>query len=326
MGRGRVSVVLRRCVDGFAVSTKKADEEGRYPIRAVAKLTGLSIDTLRAWERRYNAVTPTRDDRGRMYTSADVARLQLLSQAVTAGHSVGRIATLSDRELRQLIVPTPATARPSVDARRPDTSALKTALDTFDTVDVDREASRLAATLSPVELVRDALLPMLKDVGDKWSDRRGGIALEHAMSSAIKHLFGSFLRFYSKQTNAVRLVFATPAGDHHEVGILAGAMLAAGHGLAVSYVGPNLPADEIVEAAKAARGHVLVLGLTFAEDAARRQQDLRVVLRTLPANVELWLGGRDAESFKRLVGTRGIVLPDFDTYITQLVRLNGHAH
>ena len=61
----------------------------RYPIRAVSKLTGIAIDTLRAWERRYGAVTPTRDERGRMYTDADVARLRLLGGAVESGHSIG---------------------------------------------------------------------------------------------------------------------------------------------------------------------------------------------------------------------------------------------
>ena len=54
----------------------------RYPIRAVSKLTGIAIDTLRAWERRYGAVTPVRDSRGRLYSDADVARLRLLHQAV----------------------------------------------------------------------------------------------------------------------------------------------------------------------------------------------------------------------------------------------------
>ena len=53
-----------------------------YPIRAVARLTGVAIDTLRAWERRYGAVTPARDGRGRVYTDEDVARLYLLQRAV----------------------------------------------------------------------------------------------------------------------------------------------------------------------------------------------------------------------------------------------------
>ena len=73
-----------------------------YPIRAVSRMTGIGIDTLRAWERRYRAVTPVRDDRGRMYTDADVARLRLLSGAVEQGHSIGRLAGLSNDELRDL--------------------------------------------------------------------------------------------------------------------------------------------------------------------------------------------------------------------------------
>ena len=46
-----------------------------YPIRAVAKLTGIPIETLRAWERRYDAVTPDRTARGRLYSDVEVRRL-----------------------------------------------------------------------------------------------------------------------------------------------------------------------------------------------------------------------------------------------------------
>ena len=89
---------------------------GRFPIRAVSRLTGIGIDTLRAWERRYRAVTPVRDDRGRMYTDADVARLRLLSGAVEQGHSIGRLAGLSNDELRDLCGAAGAVALPGADA------------------------------------------------------------------------------------------------------------------------------------------------------------------------------------------------------------------
>src|SRR6187402_380711 len=74
----------------------------RYPIRAVSKLTGISIDTLRAWERRHGAVAPIRDERGRMYTDADVDRLRLLHGALARGHSIGRLAPLTNEELHHL--------------------------------------------------------------------------------------------------------------------------------------------------------------------------------------------------------------------------------
>jgi MerR family transcriptional regulator, light-induced transcriptional regulator len=63
-----------------------------YPIRAVAKLTGVPLDTIRAWERRYGAVTPQRGARGRLYSEKEVQRLKLLRDAVARGHSIGQVA------------------------------------------------------------------------------------------------------------------------------------------------------------------------------------------------------------------------------------------
>jgi MerR family transcriptional regulator, light-induced transcriptional regulator len=73
-----------------------------YPISAVAKLTGLPLDTLRAWERRYGAVNPTRSPRGRTYSEQQIKRLILLRQAVEQGHAIGQVAGLGDRQLREL--------------------------------------------------------------------------------------------------------------------------------------------------------------------------------------------------------------------------------
>ncbi len=77
--------------------------ETRYPIRAVSKITGISLDTLRAWERRYKAVVPERSDRGRQYGPEDIERLLLLNQLVQKGHAIGGIASRSDEELRDLL-------------------------------------------------------------------------------------------------------------------------------------------------------------------------------------------------------------------------------
>jgi DNA-binding transcriptional MerR regulator len=130
--------------------------EARYPIRAVSKLTGVGIDTLRAWERRYHAVTPTRDERGRLYSESDIVRLRLLNQAVASGHTIGRVAQLPDGELRRLTSAWAAERPMPVASTRVDFS---TALARFDSVAVERELATLAAVLPPSELVRDVVLP-----------------------------------------------------------------------------------------------------------------------------------------------------------------------
>lgn len=304
------------------MTNEQRSGHAQYPIRAVSKLTGIGIDTLRAWERRYRAITPTRDNRGRLYSGADVARLRLLQLAVAAGHRVGRIATLPNDELQGLAAAPPPASSPSPHVRADfDASRLHAALLRFDSVAIDQEFSRMAAALPPEDLVRDVLLPAVREVGKRWNHRRGGIAHEHLISSTMQHLLGSFLRVYARRDLPTRLLFATPSGDRHELGILAGAMLAANRGLAVSYLGPDLPASEIIAAAKLANAHVLVLGITLRDGAAPREQSLRAIVRGLPPRVELWVCGPAATRWVRALGFRGLTLTDFDAYIEQLDRV-----
>ena len=75
-----------------------------YSIKAVAQATGLTVETLRAWERRYNVVTPQRDATGRRaYRPDDVLRLRLLREATDRGHPIRRLAKLSETELFGLV-------------------------------------------------------------------------------------------------------------------------------------------------------------------------------------------------------------------------------
>jgi DNA-binding transcriptional MerR regulator len=74
---------------------------GKYRIGTVAQLTGLSPDTIRAWERRYETVVPSRSEGGtRLYTDEDVLRLQLMKALTDCGEAIGAIASLPDEDLR----------------------------------------------------------------------------------------------------------------------------------------------------------------------------------------------------------------------------------
>ena len=271
-------------------------------------------------------MTPVRDERGRMYTDADVARLRLLRGAVEQGHSIGRLAGLTDTDLDRLAEQAGTAAVPATDplpSTWAETAALSEALHKYDAAGIDREIARLATILRPLDLLRDALMPMLVKVGDDWHRGRAGIAHEHLMSATVRHILGSFLRLYAQPDAKVRLLFATPSGDRHEIGTLGAAMLAASSGLGVAYLGPDLPAREIVASVKPAGAQVLVLGLTTASAGKAREGELRTIVRDLPADVELWSGGRGAERHAAIIRPRGLVLPDYHAYQQELVRLGG---
>lgn len=72
-----------------------------YKIGAVSKITGIGTETLRAWERRYQAVVPSRSESGdRVYSSEDLSRLFLLKNLSDAGNSIGTIARLPLNQLK----------------------------------------------------------------------------------------------------------------------------------------------------------------------------------------------------------------------------------
>jgi hypothetical protein len=293
----------------------------RYPIRAVSKLTGLSVDTLRAWERRYRVVDPERDERGRLYSDGDVERLRLLRAAVEQGHAIGRVAALPSADVAALLgrggEPGAAAAAAPVDL-----SALRAAVEGFDAAAFRRELSRLAAVLPARTLAREVALPFLHLVGEAWHEGKLTVAQEHLASAELRSLIGALVRLQPLADGAPRLVLATPEGEAHEIGTLSAALVAAAAGAAAVYLGPGLPAPEVVGAARRVSARAVVLGLTGGASGAAPGA-VAEVARTLPGAIELWVGGAGAAQAAAAVGGRAVALPDLDAFEKAVGRLRG---
>lgn len=99
-----------------------SDTTSSYRIGAVARLTGISVDRLRAWERRYGVVETRRTEAlGRIYTRSDVDRLLLIKQLVDLGNPIGSVARLSDAQLHERLQQDARSGSPPPDpfARQP---------------------------------------------------------------------------------------------------------------------------------------------------------------------------------------------------------------
>jgi DNA-binding transcriptional MerR regulator/methylmalonyl-CoA mutase cobalamin-binding subunit len=300
-----------------------------YPIRAVSKLTGISIDTLRAWERRYQVVTPQRDERGRLYSEADVERLRSLNAAVERGHAIGRLAELNDEELQSLMV-SPPPKQDHVGALKATRPALPSeahrsvmaAIERLDNAEAERELALLAAVFAPRELVYRVALPLMQEVGETWHAGKLSVAQEHLASALLRNLVGALFPLHRRNSPASKLLFATPSGERHEFGILLAAMLAAGGGLDCVYLGVDLPADEIVLAAQKTAPQAVVLGFIGANGAKAGLRELQILAQKLPAQIELWVGGTQEPALvKEVRKTRALLLEDFPMLEQHLVRL-----
>jgi DNA-binding transcriptional MerR regulator/methylmalonyl-CoA mutase cobalamin-binding subunit len=293
-----------------------------YPISAVAKLTGIPLDTLRAWERRYRTVVPKRAGRGRVYSEEQIQKLLLLRRAVEQGHSIGQVAALGDRQLRELLEKSASIAAGQTFAPNESSGMLSPvlhALDRFDYAGTDREINRLAAALgSPRNFVHQAALPLMRTVGERWHEGKYSIAQEHMLTNLLTSVLASLVRTYSPSNPPARVLLATPANEHHAFPILAAAMLTAAGGLGAIYLGTDLPAADIVLAARKSEADVVLLGLSSARNS-EVADDLVYVANKAPRAAALWLGG-PAESHldRTTAGSRWLVLPDFTALEHQL--------
>jgi MerR family transcriptional regulator, light-induced transcriptional regulator len=299
-----------------------------YPIRAVSQQTGISIDTLRAWERRYQAVTPQRDGRGRLFSAADIRRLHLLRAAVEQGHAIGQIASRSDEELQDLLLTprlkgnesAPSTLispSPGIELR-----AIKQAIEQMDYAMAEREMAWLAALLAPRELVHHVALPLMQQVGADWHAGRLSVAQEHMTSALLRNLLGGLVPLHRRISVPNKLLFATPSGELHEFGILLAAMMAVGGGLGIIYLGTNLPADEIVRAAQKTAPQAVVLGVTGAQESPMILKEIQTVADRLPTQIELWVGGmKNADFYLEVSKIKALIIDDFVQLEQHLIRL-----
>ena len=289
-----------------------------YPIRAAARMTGLTVDTLRAWERRYGAVTPRRGDRGRRYTATDLDRLRRLAALVTQGHPIGTIAARPDTELSALLKAHAATAPSrSLPGAVASMAPLTEALDRYDLDEIEAVLTRHAAVLTPRELVFSVLLPLLRDLGDRWE--RGALrpSQEHLVSAIVRSVLGGLLRVTARPAATPRIVFATPSGERHELGLLCAALLAASAGYGVLYLGPDLPAIDIAHAATKGGASVVVVSLTTPGAAAMKEVK---ALRRLTVGFELWVGGPEARRLLEIAGGPAHHVAGLDELVPKLMR------
>lgn len=278
----------------------------KYLIGKVTKLTGLSIDVVRVWERRYGAVRPARSGGGtRLYSDADIRRLRRLRQAVDSGHSISQAAKLSESELDQLI----AGEQPSIEAADPYRTVRERfieAIRSMDVVAAEQELAR-AATLFPArELVKKIVAPILDEVGERWAHREFGVAHERLASGLLRSMLGSLFRLYPPSSDAETMVLATPAGERHEFGVLLAGLLAAAHGWRVICLGADVPAADIVHAVELTKARVLALSVATAPQDI--DEELAAISRLVPVSTRVWIGGAEVARHKELINRANWIL------------------
>ncbi|MFP5285735.1 MAG: MerR family transcriptional regulator, partial [Thermoanaerobaculia bacterium] len=293
----------------------------RHPIGIAAKRTGLKPDLIRAWERRYGAVAPGRSDtRRRLYSDADVERLLLLRRVVDTGHSIGQVANLTNEELERLAPARPAEGRSP--GELPPAPASGEAADLYlelclaaaqrlEIGELELHLQRASVALSRASLLDRLLVPLLQRVGKLWQEGEMRPTHEHAASAVVRSFLGGIYHAYDIPATAPHLIATTPPRQRHELGALMAAAVAVGEGWRASYLGPDLPPEEIAAAAVEKGARAVALSLIYPPDDPRLPDDLRRLRRLLGPSTALIAGGRACPAYGAVLDEIGAVrVPD----------------
>lgn len=277
-------------------------------VRAVAKLSGVSAHTLRAWERRYQVIVPSRTSTGhRSYSYKDVEKVRLLNELIEMGHSIGKLSRMTHDELNRLKLKT----------TQHQNGELIHAIEKFDLELLDQKIrqARLALTMS--DFVHLVAAPLLSEVGRRVSLGLLDITQEHLLSAILRNHLGSilsqaqqsFLTLLPEQKKNKRFIFTTREGDHHEFGILLGAILCASQGNFVQYIGPNTPVNNLAKMAIETKTDIIAIGaspLPSSFEIISFEKYTEKLLEQLPETTSIWLGGFCDFNLKKKIFARRV--------------------
>lgn len=240
------------------------DERAVLRIGEVARRTDVAVPTLRAWERRYGLLAPRRTEGGhRLYSEADVERVRRMGALLAEGWQAGAAA----RE----VLRGPSPARPV--AQEPDAAAaemligrLEAAIDAFDAPGADQVVDDVFARLEVARALDDVLLPVLRTVGEGWQEDPRVIAREHFATNTLRPRLQRLLRPAARSAGRA-CIAAAPEHEEHDLGLLAGAVVAADAGWRVHYLGARTPTAALERSATELGVHAVLVGAIHREHA-----------------------------------------------------------
>jgi DNA-binding transcriptional MerR regulator len=256
-------------------------EVGLFRIGELSRRSGVSPELLRAWERRYDLLQPTRSPGGlRLYSSRDVERVEAMRHHLAAGLAAAEAAALATRSAGDALdVPPPSAAR----------EELAAALASFDESAAHAVVDALLARMSLDALLRDVIVPYLHALGERWERGEVSVAQEHFATNVLRGRLLGLARGWGRGLGP-RVVLACAPGEQHDLGLIAFGLALRARGWRIVFLGADTPLGSVDDAARACDPEFVVV--SAVEPRAFRRH--RAELVELASKHRLCLGGAGA--------------------------------
>ncbi|MBL7004317.1 MAG: MerR family transcriptional regulator [Gammaproteobacteria bacterium] len=271
-----------------------------YPIRAISELTGVPATTLRAWERRYGLLKPSRTEKGhRLYSGEDVELVKEVVRLLKKNHTISdAIRVINNPELKT------SSSDETEEHWAVYQKRILKSIENFNEQNLGT-AYNEALSLYPIDMVtQEVILPVLYTLGDRWKKRDAGIAEEHFFSAFLRNKLGARLHHESNRGRGNKILVACLPGEFHELGVLLFCIAAIGHGYQILYLGTDLPVEQLSKVAKRTDVSAVLLSGTnsnlWSKDIAK-ELNKNIYLMNIP----IMFGGELFDEYKEQIESFG---------------------
>lgn len=272
-------------------------------ISAVERETGLSKDTLRVWERRYNFPSPRRDESGeRSYPLEQVEKLRLIKRLMDHGHRPGKLVGADATVLRDMAArpSTRGTTIAELGEGRDDLLHYVALCKEHRVEELRRELMQSLLRGGMYHFVTDVIAPLTTMIGSLWASGHLAVFEEHLYTESVQVVMRSAISSIpSPDTQAgpisrPRILLATIPHELHGLGLLMAEAIFVLEGARCISLGVHTPVMEIAQAAKAQAADIVALSFSVSARPTHVLSALADLLAELPASIEIWAGGRSA--------------------------------
>ncbi|WP_064119391.1 MerR family transcriptional regulator [Pseudomonas fluorescens] len=263
------------------------EREDLFPIREVSRLTGVNPVTLRAWERRYGLIQPTRTDSGhRLYSMTDIERVRSIVDWIDRGVAVSKVGKIlaKTEPLKVLahLFPDDLVQADYLQWQE----QIQQAVSSFDDQQLDRVYGQIFSSYTLPVVFQDILMPL-------WLQL---LQRQEAFGQTSEWLFfDGFLRARVLQrivmlrgTQPRRVIVSALAGQCRELELLVAALFLSGSDSGVRVLTTGQPFDELTLVCEKTRPDALVL---FSNHAPSAELPRRLNRLALSLDCQLMLAG-----------------------------------
>jgi methanogenic corrinoid protein MtbC1 len=255
--------------------------------------TGLSVDVLRIWERRYGFPAPVRLPSGhRRYRREDLHQLRLMAEAVALGHRPALVVRAGEATLKRLLT------HPD----NPRVEALFAAVVAMDTDGMRGFLGEALNLLGLKPLLQQVVAPLLDRVGTAWAEGSLGVHQEHLLTEVLEDLLRDLRRGCQTRTGRGSVLLCTLPGERHRLGLLMAALAYAAEGTRTELLGVDLPVASIAQAARTLKVERVAVSLSIQSAGELTRRLLLDLSERLPAGCRLLVGGQGAARLRRIDG------------------------